>query len=96
MVSRLPSYGGKAVFLTVLIEGSSPSTRVTAGQVETWVESIGVPYSIGRDPDDAPPFLSRETFGPKETAYIVDRATRKIVAKGSNELALLPKLDELP
>lgn len=95
MVAKLPSYASKAMFVTVLIEGSTPTTVATTKQVDIWIDNIGTPYTVARDADGTEPFAARTALGPKETAYIVERATGLILAKGDNELALLSKLDTL-
>lgn len=95
MVAKLPAYASKAMFVTVLGEGSTPTSVTTGKQVDQWIDFIPTPYTVGRDADGAEPFAARTALGPKETAYIVERATGIIVAKGDNELTLLPKLDSL-
>lgn len=95
MADKLPAYASKAMFVLVLIEGTTPTSLTTSKQVDLWADAIPTPYTIGRDADGTEPFASRAALGPKETAYIVERATGVIVARGDNGLALLPKLDSL-
>jgi hypothetical protein len=90
-----PKYAAKATFVQVLIEGTTPTTPVTKTNVDAWVSTIKIPYTIGRDPDGKA-FEAKKALGPKMTAYILERATRKILAKGSSEVDLLPELDKLP
>ena len=90
---------GKAMFVNVLIEGTTPDNPVTKTQVGSWVSALKLPFSVLRDPDGAD-FNAKKTLGVKMTSYVVERATMKIVLKGKpptvTEREMIPKLKALP
>ena len=84
------------MFVQLLEEGATPSDIVTKSNLNSWISAIGVPFTTAMDADGAAPFTLKTTLGIKETTYIVDRATMKILAKTSGASAGLDKLDALP
>lgn len=90
---------GKAMFVNVLVEGTTPDNRTTKSQVANWANGLSLPFTVVRDPDGAD-FNAKKTLGVKMTTYIVERSTMKIVAKGRppsvTEREMIPKLRELP
>ncbi len=83
------------MFINVLVEGTTPTNPVTKSQVGIWANNEVLAFSCLRDPDGAG-FNAKKVLGIKMTTYIVERATRKIVVKGSPETDVLPQLDTLP
>lgn len=90
---------GKAMFVDVIIEGTTPDDTATKPQVSSWATGLKLPFTVVRDPDGAD-FNAKKTLGVKMNTYIVERATMKIVAKGKpptiTEREMLPKLKALP
>jgi hypothetical protein len=90
---------GKAMFVNVLLEGTTPDNPTTKAQVSGWANGLKLPFTVVRDPDGAD-FNAKKTLGVKMTTYIVERATMKIVAKGKppsiTEREMIPKLKALP
>ncbi len=78
----------------MLTEGPNPSTPAAKLHLDSWIETVKVPYSTFRDPDDAP-FIIRDEVAGKHTGFILERATRKIVFVGP-ETTALAKLETLP
>ena len=94
MAKKAASYAAKATFLQLMTEGLSPSAPASKNQLDAWVSSTGMPFSAAFDADPKS-FTIRSTYGIKETTYIVERATGKIVAKAADALTGLTKLDAL-
>lgn len=80
MVSKLPSDGSKAMFVELIVEGSTPTTPITEPQLRAWVNGLKVPYTTAIDVDPST-FAIKKSYGIKETAYVIERDTRKILAK---------------
>jgi hypothetical protein len=95
VVSKLPQYHEKAAFANLLVEGQTPSVPAKKSDVDSWVGLMKVPFTVGGD-DPATAFLLRKTYGPRETTYVIERATMKILAKTSNAALALQELDKLP
>lgn len=94
-VSKLPQYGKKAAFINLLVEGDTPSKPATKSNLQTWASQLKVPFTIGCDLGDSP-FALKKELGPRETAYILERATMKVLYKGPNVAGALAELDKLP
>ena len=92
----LGTVADKSMFVQLLIEGTNPSTAVSKANLDGWINTIKVPFTIARDPDGAPPFTLRSSYGVKETTYIIDRATRKILFKNTSTAAAFEKLQTMP
>ena len=86
----------KSMFVQMLIEGTNPSTAATKANLDTWINLLKVPFTIARDADGAAPFTLRSAYGPKETTYIIERATRKILYKNTNTATAFEKLKTMP
>ncbi len=82
------------MFVQLLTEGSSPERPSTKFYLDNFVNTVKIPYTSFRDPDDKPFFIA-ESIGEKHTGFILERATRKILFKG-DEAAALGKLETLP
>lgn len=99
MASEYASLMGKAMFINVLVEGTTPDDTTTKAQVGSWATGLKLPFTVVRDPDGAD-FNAKKTLGVKMNTYIVERDTMKIVAKGKppsiTEREMLPKLKALP
>ncbi len=85
----------KAMFINVIIEGSAPTYPVTKSQLAIWVSNEQIAFSCLRDPDGAK-FHAEDVLGGTMTAYVVERATRKILVKDLPETDVLRQLDTLP
>ena len=94
MVTALPSNADKALFVCLVGEGTTPSSPTTDAQLRAWISSLHVPFTTARDVDTS--FTIRSTYGIKETTYIVDRTTMKILAKAKTPEAGLTALAGLP
>lgn len=77
----------------MLVEGQSPTKPATKGDVDSWISLLKVPYSVGCDLPESPHAL-RAALGPRETAYLLDRATMTILAKAPTFAALWPSVEE--
>ncbi len=95
VVSKLAQYGKKATFVNLLVEGDTPSKPATKSNLQTWASQLKVPFTIGCDLGDTP-FALKKELGPRETAYIIERATMKVIYKGPNVASALKQLDGLP
>ncbi|MBM4342771.1 MAG: hypothetical protein FJ100_05285 [Deltaproteobacteria bacterium] len=95
VVSKLGQYGKKAAFINLLVEGDTPSKPATKSNLQTWASQLKVPFTIGCDMPDTP-FALKKELGPRETAYILERATMKVLYKGPNVASALKELDGLP
>jgi len=83
------------MFINLIIEGVNPTTATTAANVDSWIKVEKTAFSTFRDPDGSD-FAIKTALGVKMTTYIVERATMKIVKKGTPEDKVLPELDTLP
>ncbi len=92
----LAAVAEKSMFVQFLVEGINPSAVATKSNLDNWANTLKVPFSIARDPDGATPFRLRTTYGPKETTYINERATRKILYKNTNTATAFEKLKTMP
>ncbi|MGZ3417467.1 MAG: hypothetical protein ACXVEF_43550 [Polyangiales bacterium] len=95
MVSALPDNSAKTMFVEILIEGITPTDAVTSSNVNAWIKGLSVPFTTLFDADPAS-FTTEKVFGVKETTYIVERTTMKIVAKATTPEAALTTLATLP
>ncbi len=99
VASEYASLMGKAMFVNVLVEGTTPDNPATKGQVGQWASYLKLPFAVIRDPDGAQ-FNAKKTLGAKLNTYIVERTTMKIVVKGEppsiTEREMIPKLKALP
>ena len=96
MVSEIATVADKSMFVQFIVEGSTPSKVATKANLDTWTNSLKVPWTIAIDPDTVPPFTIKTTYGLKETGYIIDRATRKILYKGNDTSTVFNKLKSMP
>lgn len=92
---RLPSFAPKALFVEILIEGTTPDTPVTQVNANNWIKALSVPFTTAIDADPST-FTAEKVYGIKETTFIVERATMKIVAKAANPELALDALSALP
>ena len=96
MVKALPGNADKAMFVDLMTEGPTPTSGMTQTELRSWIGALKVPFTAAYDVDPSTSFTIRKTYGIKETTYIVERTTMKIVAKtatpedGMNALAGLP------
>ena len=96
MITALPSFSSKAMVIEIIVEGDNPSAGTPASEVTSWVTAEHTPYSVLRDPDGAPLFAARTALGTKDTDYVLDRATGKILAKASTPEDAITALQALP
>jgi hypothetical protein len=83
------------MFVNLVMEGTSTTNDCTKAQLTSWANSLNVPFTVARDPDSAPLAILHK-FGERETTYIVERATMKIVAVEPDPPAGLQTLQTLP
>ena len=95
VVSKVAANAAKALFMEIVIEGTTPSTAPTIPNLNTWINGLKVPFTSALDADPAS-FSIKKTYGIKETTFIVDRTTMKILAKGKTPEEGLTLLDGLP
>jgi len=95
VVTKYDANRSKAFFIDILIEGSTPTTATTESNLTSWITALKVPFSTARDVDPSA-YTSKTLYGIRETTYIVERDTRKIVAKTTSIENGLTKLDALP
>lgn len=95
VVGQYPSLAQKAMFVDIVIEGATPTTPTTKPNLDAWVAGMKNPFSTMMDVD-ASTFATKSTLGIKETAYVLDRATGKILVKNSSPLDALTQLAALP
>jgi hypothetical protein len=96
VVRALPTHTDKALFVDLMIEGLGPSSGVTSSELRAWVDALRIPFSAAFDVDPSSSFTIRSMYGVKETTYIVERTTMKIVAKASTPQDGLTALAALP
>lgn len=82
------------MFVQLLTEGETPTTPTTKAHLDRWIEVYGLPFSAAKEMDGKN-FSLRQTLGPRETAYILERSTMKIVKTGSSD-SLLGEIKSLP
>ena len=95
VIGKLAANAAKAQFVEIVVEGATPTTPATAADLDSWVTALSVPFTSAIDADPAT-FTTKKTYGIKETTYIVERSTMKIVAKEATAAAALTTLDSLP
>ena len=83
------------MFVEIIEEGATPTSPTTLSNLRAWVTALKVPFTSGIDTDPAS-FTAKTTYGIKETTYIVDRTTRKILAKAKTPEDGLTQLGTLP
>lgn len=94
MVGKLPDFGTKAIFVDVVVEGVTPTTSPTRDNLDTWINVSKIPFTTARDRDSAVG-RARDVLGSKETTYIVDRATRRILVV-TDIFTAIDELQKLP
>ena len=95
MVKAAPTLSSKTMFVDLLMDGDGGGTDCTKAQLDSWITNLMVPFSAGRDPDTMS-YAIRHTLGERETTYIIDRATMKILAVEASPPDGLNKLKSLP
>ena len=95
VVSKLAANSAKAQFVEIVVEGTTPTVATTVPNLNNWVNSLKVPFTSAIDADPAT-FATKKKYGIKETTYIVERTTMKILAKATTPENALPMLDALP
>ncbi len=96
MASKYPTYAGKAIFLQIVVEGFPLDKSATETQLRTWVKAASMPHAAATDPPGAGQVV-KAALGGKDTGYLVEVATMKIIAKSLGDLSpLFAKLDTLP
>jgi hypothetical protein len=95
VVAQYPSLAAKAMFVDVVIEGATPTTPTTKPNLDAWVAGMKNAFSTMMDVD-ASPFATKSTLGIKETSYVLERASGKILVKTSSPLDALTQLAALP
>ena len=86
----------KSMFVQFLTEGATPSTPTSKTNLDSWIGTLKVPFTCARDAEGSAPFTIRSTYGVKETSYILDRASRKILFKSGSILTGFDKLKTMP
>jgi hypothetical protein len=95
VVKDLSTNAPKAMFVQLLVEGANPSSPTTKANLDAWIGSRRIPFTTGMDAVAG----SREiksVLGPKETSYIIDRASLKILVKTTTTDDALVELAALP
>ena len=95
VVSKLAENASKTMFLEILIEGTTPTAPPTITNANNWIKALNVPFSTAIDATPST-FTTKKTYGVKETTYIVERTTMKIVAKAKTPEEGLTALSALP
>ena len=95
MVSKLPQFADKAVFVNVLVEGKTPAKPALKADLDSWIKELSVPFTVVTDVAEAP-FAAKKAWGVRETTYVLDRATMKILVRKANAALALKELEKLP
>lgn len=83
------------MFVSVLVEGNTPSVAASKSNLHTWIADLKIPFSTGVDLPQSP-FGLKTALGPRETVYVLERTTHKILARTVGIADAFKKLDELP
>jgi hypothetical protein len=83
------------MFVNLLMDGDGSGPDATKVELQSWISSLNVPFSAGRDPNSMP-FAIRHTLGERETTYVVERATMKVLAVEASPPDGLKKIMTLP
>jgi hypothetical protein len=94
VVTQGPTHAAKVQFIELLIQGATPTKPATKANLDNWVATLQVPFTSVIDIE--PRLALESVYGEKETTYVVERATRKIVLKTPTPLVALGKLASLP
>ncbi len=86
LVKQYPSFAAKATFVDLLIEGVDPTTPTTNPELDLWIKSEKVPFTTAQDPDGT--FGIKKALGAKDTTYLIELASMKILYKGDYDTAL--------
>lgn len=95
VVAQYPALAAKAMFVDVVIEGATPTTPTTTANLDAWIAGMKNPFSTLIDADPST-FAAKATLGIKETTYVVERATGKILIKTASPVDGLTQLGALP
>ena len=81
--------------MSLLAEGGSHSTPALKSHLDSWVDGLTLPFTSLKDPDGVGMRI-RDTFAPRENAFVVELATMKILARQTGGLSVIyAKLDAL-
>jgi hypothetical protein len=83
------------MFVNLVMEGTDTTNDCTKPQLFSWIRNLNVPFTAGRDPDSAPLAILHE-FGERETTYVIERATMKILAVDADPPSGLQTIQKLP
>jgi hypothetical protein len=64
--------------------GLGPSTKA---DLDAWINAVSLKVTSLKDPDDAGTTVTLDTYGIRETVFLVDLSTMKIVDKYNGSLA---------
>ena len=67
------------MFVNLVMEGDTDQVDCTKDQLGMWISGLMVPFTTARDPDSAS-LAIKNLYGERETTYVVERATMKIVS----------------
>lgn len=95
MAAKYPSYAAKAVFVELMVEDADvPDGPATHDQLDAWITSRKIAFPMTIDKPETP-FLAKKTLGPRETAYVVELSTMKVLLRTPDFTLALDKLDTL-
>lgn len=84
------------MFVNVIAEGQNPSKVATKADIDNWIKTqTKVPFTCAGDATESP-FGIKNLIGKKETSFVLDRATMKILVKTGSLQSALTELDKLP
>lgn len=86
MVAAYPKEAAKAIFVDIMVEGSTPDDVATKANLDSWVKGLDIPFTVLRDPDSVQ-FRARGKLGQRKTAYLVELATMKILKKTTSDVS---------
>ncbi|MGZ3419233.1 MAG: hypothetical protein ACXVEF_34775 [Polyangiales bacterium] len=81
--------------MSLLDEGSTPDVPATQKQLDLWIKAGGIEFNAWHDPPGVGQRIQTD-LAPKETAFLVELSTMKVLAKQTAGLdKLYAKLDTL-
>ena len=80
-------------FINVLIEGDTPTKPARKSHIDAWLSAYKPPFAVVADAFESP-LAARPALGLREAAVLVDRDTRRIIARAATLAKLWPQLGQ--
>ncbi|MEZ4225565.1 MAG: hypothetical protein R3B13_31725 [Polyangiaceae bacterium] len=94
MALKYPTYADRFTFVELLAEGSSHSVQAEAVHLGPWIQAAETSYTTLIDPPGVGMRIV-EQLAPRETTFVVELSTMKVLQRIYGLAGVYPALDAL-